>query len=248
MKSFLQFKLVLAALLTLSVGLAAATFIDGTVLISRAANNRTITVQYDGVNAAMIEMRVNGKSITSRVVDDVPAATAQETPVAQAARETEELILAQGDLGRCAEHDTPWSVSYNDRYKKIQAAHKIEGTEEWHQFGVAHQPILAAAYKTKYGEDSKKADCDKWLKEQFNGNTWSTMEPRDMVKAINILTVDTATGALPDPVSDDMPEDDDPRPVCSLCEKRVDFDDPGTPNHKACMDTEDERLTSAVTS
>ena len=60
----------MAALLTFAVGIVGATFIDGTVLISRAANNRTITVQYDGVNAAMIEMRVNGKSITSRVVDD----------------------------------------------------------------------------------------------------------------------------------------------------------------------------------
>ena len=70
MISHWQTKLVVAALLTLAVGIAGATFIDGTVLISRAANNRTITVQYDGVNAATIEMRVNGKSITSRVVDD----------------------------------------------------------------------------------------------------------------------------------------------------------------------------------
>jgi hypothetical protein len=57
------------AVLALLMGIARAGLIDGTVLINRAANNRTITVRYDGVSAALVEMRVNGESVASRSVD-----------------------------------------------------------------------------------------------------------------------------------------------------------------------------------
>lgn len=67
----------LVATRTLVFGLFALLFVaaqagllDGTVLINRAANNRTITVQYDGVNAALVEMRVNGESVATRTIDD----------------------------------------------------------------------------------------------------------------------------------------------------------------------------------
>ena len=42
---------------------------DGTIVIDRAADNRTITVRYDDLTAALVEMRVNGESIASRSVD-----------------------------------------------------------------------------------------------------------------------------------------------------------------------------------
>ncbi|MCH8977751.1 MAG: hypothetical protein IH945_00715 [Armatimonadetes bacterium] len=42
---------------------------DGTIVIGRAADNRTITIQYENVSAALVEMRVNGESIVSRSVD-----------------------------------------------------------------------------------------------------------------------------------------------------------------------------------
>jgi hypothetical protein len=61
------------AVLALLCGAAQAGLIDGTVLINRAANNRTITVQYDGVAAALVEMRVNGESIASRAIDEKQA-------------------------------------------------------------------------------------------------------------------------------------------------------------------------------
>ncbi|MCH8978609.1 MAG: hypothetical protein IH945_05125, partial [Armatimonadetes bacterium] len=42
---------------------------DGTIVIDRATDNRTITVRYDEITAALVEMRVNGQSIASRSVD-----------------------------------------------------------------------------------------------------------------------------------------------------------------------------------
>jgi hypothetical protein len=58
------------ALLSILFVAAHAGLIDGTVLINRAANNRTITVKYDGVSAALVEMRVNGESVATRAIDD----------------------------------------------------------------------------------------------------------------------------------------------------------------------------------
>ncbi len=46
-----------------------ASFIDASILIERAANNRTLSVRYDGANAAVVEMLVNGKSVASRQVN-----------------------------------------------------------------------------------------------------------------------------------------------------------------------------------
>jgi hypothetical protein len=65
------------AVLGLLFGAVHAGLIDGTVLINRAANNRTITVQFDGVSAALVEMRVNGESVASRALDG--KATSGET-------------------------------------------------------------------------------------------------------------------------------------------------------------------------
>jgi hypothetical protein len=74
MRSLVIARTLTVALIALLVGSAYAGLIDGTVLINRAANNRTITVQYDGVNAALVEMRVNGESVASRATDDKLAA------------------------------------------------------------------------------------------------------------------------------------------------------------------------------
>ncbi len=70
MRSLVIARTLTVALLALLFGVVQAGLIDGTVLINRAANNRTITVQYDGVNAALVEMRVNGESVASRATDE----------------------------------------------------------------------------------------------------------------------------------------------------------------------------------
>ncbi len=50
--------------------MAQASLVDATILIDRAANNKTLSVRYDGAKAALVEMRVNGKSVASRAVSD----------------------------------------------------------------------------------------------------------------------------------------------------------------------------------
>lgn len=59
----------LAGILTLG-GAASASLLDATVLIERAANNRTLTVRYNGASAALVELRINGQSSATRLVDD----------------------------------------------------------------------------------------------------------------------------------------------------------------------------------
>lgn len=48
--------------------MAQASLVDATILIDRAANNKTLTVRYDGAKASLVEMRINGKSVASRTV------------------------------------------------------------------------------------------------------------------------------------------------------------------------------------
>ncbi|MBX3110938.1 MAG: hypothetical protein KF857_02930 [Fimbriimonadaceae bacterium] len=59
---------------------ARASLIDASILIEKAANNKSITVKYEGAAAASVEMRVNGVSILAKNLDD--AATAGETEFA----------------------------------------------------------------------------------------------------------------------------------------------------------------------
>ncbi len=48
---------------------AHASLADATILIDRAANSKTLTVRYDGASAVLVELRINGKSVASRVVN-----------------------------------------------------------------------------------------------------------------------------------------------------------------------------------
>ncbi|MCH8980286.1 MAG: hypothetical protein IH945_13765 [Armatimonadetes bacterium] len=57
------------AVLALACGISQGAPEDGTIVIDRAADNRTITVRYENISAALVEMRVNGESIASRSVD-----------------------------------------------------------------------------------------------------------------------------------------------------------------------------------
>ncbi|MCW5941549.1 MAG: hypothetical protein KIS66_04915 [Fimbriimonadaceae bacterium] len=67
----------LAASLALATVGAHAAMDDATIRISRALNSPTITVKYDGAAAAVVEIRVNGRSLATRDVD--PEAKSGET-------------------------------------------------------------------------------------------------------------------------------------------------------------------------
>ena len=57
----------LAGVAALTAGSFAFTF-DADILIQRALNSPTLTVKYDGANASLVELRINGESFATRAV------------------------------------------------------------------------------------------------------------------------------------------------------------------------------------
>lgn len=70
MKMISRAKLLTLAGAVVLAGFAQATVFDASILIDRAANNKTLSVKYDGALAALVELRINGVSIASRTVSD----------------------------------------------------------------------------------------------------------------------------------------------------------------------------------
>lgn len=70
MKKSLWTRIALVAGLTVVGAIAQASLADATVLVERAANNRTLTVRYSGAAAALAELRINGVSIATRSLDE----------------------------------------------------------------------------------------------------------------------------------------------------------------------------------
>lgn len=104
------------------------------------------------------------------------------------------------NLGRCLEHDIEWHVTLN-RWKKIYASHAQDGG--WCKFTDVMGRALKAAWTAQTGT-YVKAEVDEWLKQKFDGKTWSKMGPLDMVTAVASLT---PTGApANDPDADAEPE------------------------------------------
>ena len=125
---------------------------------------------------------------TARVVDD----------------EVSAKILDQGDLGLCPEHQEPWQVR-EDNYKKIQASHPLEGGQ-WCRFAKVYGEQFPKAYEARFGA-YKKGEADAWLKDNFNGKTWSVMEPVQMLRAMTLVTT------LPDAPTKDAPAEPGPAPT-----------------------------------
>ncbi|MDI9636749.1 stalk domain-containing protein [Kamptonema cortianum] len=70
MKSVRIIKIAAVAAMAVTSLASYASLLDASIVIDRAANNRTLTVRYEGANAAIVELRINGKSISSREVTD----------------------------------------------------------------------------------------------------------------------------------------------------------------------------------
>lgn len=70
MKTLLKSKLFVAAAFTVMAGTAHAGFLDATVMINRAANNKTLSVRYEGAAVKLVEMRINGVSAATRSMSD----------------------------------------------------------------------------------------------------------------------------------------------------------------------------------
>lgn len=60
----------LIAGLSVMAVVAQASLADATVLVERAANNRTLTVRYSGAAAALAELKINGQSVATRSLNE----------------------------------------------------------------------------------------------------------------------------------------------------------------------------------
>lgn len=70
MHTLWKFKLIAVAVLGSLACIVAADNLDGSITISRSANSRSISIQYNGVAATLVELRINGKSHSTRTVSD----------------------------------------------------------------------------------------------------------------------------------------------------------------------------------
>ena len=68
MINVLKTRLLACAAVALAAVAAHASFVDATILVERAANSKTLSVRYEGANAALVELRINGVSVASRQV------------------------------------------------------------------------------------------------------------------------------------------------------------------------------------
>ena len=124
----------------------------------------------------------------------------------------QEDAFALPDLGECPEHGVQWIVK-EDKYKR-GAARGIHYITE----GVPcvaskiYSAIFMSAWSAKFGEPNKK-ETDTWLKDKFEGATWSKMDDVQHIKAVQLLTVDQETGEIP--VKDEDPDAE--LKVCVQC-------------------------------
>lgn len=70
MRNGIKSKILLFVALVMGAAVAQAGFVDASIMIDRAANNKTLTVKYDGARASTVELRINGQSIASKKVSD----------------------------------------------------------------------------------------------------------------------------------------------------------------------------------
>ncbi|MEZ5162882.1 MAG: hypothetical protein R2688_03830 [Fimbriimonadaceae bacterium] len=82
-----KMKMLACAGAMLIAALSQATLFDTSIIIDRAANNKTLTVRYDGAAAALVELRINGVSVASRVLDENTSEGETNFPVDVAALE-----------------------------------------------------------------------------------------------------------------------------------------------------------------
>lgn len=73
MKTLKGFKVWGVACAALTASVAYAGLLDATVLLNKATDNRTLTVRYEGAKAALAELRINGRSASTRSLDEAKA-------------------------------------------------------------------------------------------------------------------------------------------------------------------------------
>jgi len=114
------------------------------------------------------------------------------------------------DFGDCPEHGVEWRVEADKYTGAPRAAHPVGQSGPWCNISKVYAPLFMSAWAAKFGEPNKK-DVDAWLKERYDGKTWSKLAHLECIEAFDTMRVDDATGeveAQPEPQEESIPMPD----------------------------------------
>jgi len=152
-------------------------------------------------------------------------------------------------MGSCTIHGVQWSV--REQYGKIMASHAPENQgEKWCQLGQVYAPLLAQAWGQKWPGDLEsdgiltkdgKANINTWVKNTFNGKTWSKLDAPEQVRAVSLLVPvqNSPEGNGDDPFSGEPTETPPPEQTpLKSSQGAAEGQPPMTPEQNAEMDLE----------
>jgi hypothetical protein len=94
-------------------------------------------------------------------------------------------IPDQGGLGGCPLHgDVDWAVPHENQYGVITTSHPTEDGSRFCYYSHGYKDLFIATYQQMIG-DGRQND---WLKDNFEGDTWSTLSPKNILAAMEMLT------------------------------------------------------------
>lgn len=148
------------------------------------------------------------------------------------------------DLGSCPNHQIVWAVKRF--HNRIVGSHPVKG-EDYCTLDKVYREKLGIAWRQRWGEPDA-TEVNTWLKDTFDGRTWSKMDANQQVRAVTMLLP-----APEGPESDVQPPKADPgsQPsndagdapgtlLCAICDMPVGKGETGA--HQSCMDADDARL------
>jgi len=121
------------------------------------------------------------------VADNI--ANAAEPRIVDAAPAVDHTFVAvdqsMPDLGNCPEHEIAWVV---DRANYgLRASHHLSG-RDYCRFSAVYKSRFGAAYRQRYGANEGEGQINDWLKTQFDGRTWSKLDPVEQLEALTRVT------------------------------------------------------------
>ncbi|HEY0868564.1 MAG TPA: stalk domain-containing protein [Fimbriimonas sp.] len=143
---------------------ASALPLDAQIFIDRAINSPTLNVRYNGANAALVELRLNGKSMGTRSVN-----------AAKATGETNFSI----DLNSLKDGDNEVEIRLFDRTGKVVGSDKINISTDQSNLGPVYvtTPKVGATVmgpveiKVGFGREMRNAYISFFVDEQFKSMT-----------------------------------------------------------------------------
>lgn len=160
----------------------------------------------------------------------------QQRPTGQTGRPSGAAPLP--DLGRCLEHGVPWKVQ--ERFGRIDAGHPTDGGT-YCTVAAVYKRFLGTAWRLTHDGELVESDVNTWLKNQFDGKTWSKMSAPEQIRAVTLATPPPeqpeSSGDKPPPVEVSNPSDSREAPG-NVAQVATEGQPPMTAQENQAMDQE----------